>query len=53
MRIDIQILLLFGVEDVVMERHLASRRDGDFGPLMNPDWRNAGFEDHLGVIIFF
>ena len=38
MRIDAQVLLLFGVEDVVLKRQFASRTNGDFGPLMNPDW---------------
>ena len=49
---DIQILLLFGVEDVVLERQLESGRDRDFGPLMNPDWRGTRFANQLGAIFF-
>ena len=37
MRIDVQVLLLFGVEDVVLEGQLASERNGNFNPLMDPE----------------
>ena len=41
MGFDIHVLLLFGVED------------GDFGSLMNPDWRSSGFANQLSSILFF
>ena len=53
MRVDVHVLLLFGVEDVVLEREFASGRDRDFGPLMNPDWRSSGLALQLSAIFLF
>ena len=36
-RINVQMVLLLGIEDVVVDWHFASRSDGDFSPLLIPN----------------